>query len=82
MRSHEGARRLSFCQENSRPAASILEMRVSVSLFPNLVCPTLFHHIFRLYACFQSINRHFTLTPSGVSTGVSGQRFQPGRMFT
>ena len=23
-------------------------------------------NIFRLYACFQSINRHFTLTPSGV----------------
>ena len=40
--------------------------QVSVSLFSFLVCPTLFHHIFRLYACFQSINRHFTLTPSGV----------------
>lgn len=68
MRSHAGA--LCVCRSTRKAPAlrhQILEMRVSVSLFDYLVCPTLFHqYIFRLYACFQSINRHFTLTPSGV----------------
>ena len=59
--------RLSFSQESSRPAASnpgdegVRE--------PVLITWSVRHfstNIFRLYACFQSINRHFTLTPSGV----------------
>ena len=74
--------RLSFSQESSRPAASNPgDEGVSEPAFISGLSDTFPPYIFRLYACFQSINRHFTLTPSGVSTGVSGQRFQPGRMF-
>lgn len=59
--------RLSFYQESSRPAASNPgDEGVREPVFISGLSDTFPPYIFRLYACFQPINRHFTLTPSGV----------------